>query len=245
MQMSAEAIEKIEEMAQEAHAKPDVKVIDGKHYVVGADDITPLAREPKPYRATLNDIDSLILACRDDSEVFVRAGTVEAVVDPEDRNDRLFVQLNHTETYQNILDFDKKPLSVKEAVNFLVYKIDYGGYPLTKALRKVEFDRKTTVKANVNTRREDYDSSVEAVIRTESDIDEEFSYSTNMYSNEGFECPVTLRVGVDIDFDNQRIRFVIMPNEIENAYSTAERTMQESLMAKEGFTCKVFRGKPA
>ena len=181
--------------------------------------------------------------CTDPQVFFGETGAV-AYVDRKDRREFVTMPLEYSERWAATQQLAKGvSFTPKEAINFLRFSLNCASAePVIQGLRKIDFTR-TSAGRNVNEHgRESLGKSVEAVVQQADAIPESFTLNFQPLVNYGLRLiEVSVRVGVAIDHEQQRIVFRLLADGLTDARESMLRQLGEAL-TKSMPTTNVFQG---
>lgn len=250
--MLAELISSIRGLSVKANEPKIIEVggVDAKRWIT--QDGTMLEVPiPAPRRhhkiRSLNDltaalVDPVIAAA---PEVYFSPKSITAVLDRNTRRDTITLEVEYSERWAEIERLAKGvALSSKEAVHYLRHQMH--GEEVAEVLsgvRRIQFDRSSTGKRTVEHGRESLGRSVEEQVQNADKIPEYFVLHAFPARNQGLRgIEVSVRIAVTIDFDNEKIVFRALADEVENARHIFAQEMGE-LLRKSLPIVPVFNGE--
>ncbi len=225
--MLAEFLTALVRLAREAD-KVEIIPIPGdpRHVLVREGQMTSERDVPAPLRTPkISSFPDFAAAVRDPAicpapEIYYGPNGAVCYCDRADRREAVTLPLEWSEQWSAVLALRAgKSLTPKEAIAFLRYEINAASAePVIAGLRRIDFTRTGTGKSVVEHGRESLGRAVEAAVVQADQIPEAFDITIRPVVNDGFQTvQVTVRCGVVIDFEQQRIVLRLLPDEATRA----------------------------
>lgn len=229
-----------------------VVVIPGK-----VDDVDNVAVHDYPEAlrgGELHSLNDVIAAAQDskvcaDPEVYHDAKRVLILIDRKNRREAIVMPLHLSEHASLVcklnIEHGWQPNELIKLVRFKLPNVT-GASALLTALKKVDFRRRSDGTRTTEHGKESLGRSVEAEVQGASDIPEEISATFAYYSDPGLVnvTEVTVRIGVHIDVENERIHIAPLADELTKAHDKAQAVIGNEL--RNGLQdIPVFYGCPA
>lgn len=151
------------------------------------------------------------------AQVFVSEKEIVALLDANDRRDRITLSLQTTTRFARARLLEAQPYSFepRAAVKFLRLEMHSANVePIIQSLRRLDFQRTSSGRSAVEHGRESLGKSVEAVVQQAGDIPESFSIIVPIWSNQGAQKQATIDVGVFLDLEAQKVELRVLADEI-------------------------------
>lgn len=235
--MLAELVEKLVSLGR-ATQKIEVVPIPGDPRVVIIREGSEVKRAelPPPLRAhkvsSFPDFVAAVKAICTDPQVFFRETEAVAYVDCEDRREFVTMPLEYSERWAATQRLAKEvSFTPKEAINFLRFALNcVSAEPVIQGLRRIDFTR-TSAGRTVNEHgRESLGKSIEAIVQQADAIPDSFVLTFPPLVNLGLRLiEVSVRVGVLIDHEQQRIVFRLLADGLTDARESMLRQLGDAL----------------
>ena len=202
----------------------------------------------------LHALNDVIAAAKDakvcpDPEVYHDTKKVQILIDRSNRRESIRMPLHLSEHAQLVTNMRiEDGLTSAQLIQLIRFKLPNvkGAAALVAALRKVDFKRRSDGTRTTEHGRESLGRTIEAEVQGAADIPEEFSATFPYYSDPGLVnvTEVTVRIGVHIDVENERIHVAPLADELVKAHDKAHAVIGNELRA--GLeSIPVFYGCPA
>jgi len=175
-------------------------------------------------------------------------GTGDGVVvllDRNDRSQRVVMPLVETDRITAVHSIGEKPLTPKQAISLLRFRLSGSADHVIAAIRRVDFARRSDGKSDVRHGRETLGRSVELEIQQADQIPESFHVTLPIYLTPGLAeaSTVTIEVGIEIILEEGLFRFQPLADEVEAAYHRAQVAIGDLLRSRLS-DVPVFYGSP-
>lgn len=251
--MLAEFLDRLVGLAKSAH-KVDVHNIPQlpRTVFIRVGDVLHEHDVPPPWRQhDLAGLGDLVAALTDKGiaprpEVYVSPREVVALLDRDDRRERITVRLEETKRWQLIAALQTpRAMQPKEAVKLLRLELHGGNVEhMIQALSRIDFVRTSSGRTNVEHGRETLGRSVEAAVQQANDVPKDFQLAVPVWSTSGFSrFSVNVQFGVYLDLEGQAVELRVLADEVERARNQALAAVVDELRAQlDGV--QVFLGSP-
>ena len=224
--MLAEMLTKIEELAKRANGA-ETLTFEKRTLVRKGADYEWIDKPPPDRNHTILGIEDFCVACEDpkiapDAEVYYDRTKVVALLNREDRREKVTLPLTKTQRFVVLEQLAKSPMSmtVAQAVKFLRFELHDAGTGLVlQAIKRIDFTRKGVGNATAEHGRETLGRSVEMIVQQADQVPETFIANIPVYATPGLRgFDVNVTVGVYLDTTNEAIVLQTLSDEIEGAY---------------------------
>lgn len=253
--MLSEFVAKIQELATTAGSlqvlrSDDLRRVFVRHGTELLDfNLPPLQREPvlESFGSVIDLVKDEVVAPR--PEVYIDEESIRVLLDRNDRHERAVFPLQRSERFQTI-KLLSNPGGIGMAPSHWVRKLrfelpDAGVDGLIKALRKVDFTRRSDGSANVQHGKESFGQSVELAVQQAADVPETFMVTVPVFADRDLvphsQCNVTF--GVFIDLEKQQVVMRPLADEVARAELWALERVS-ALLCEAAPGVPVFRGTP-
>jgi hypothetical protein len=192
---------------------------------------------------TLDSLVSAIESFGDESSAWCNRERIEVVLDDVDRLERLHYPLHPSDQMKAVC---KLPRQFDQRSLVLFLKRDLCGTidPVVIApFRQLDFSKRESAGGTVKHGDESLGRSIQAAVAQATEIPEFLTLSVRVYSNPDIVCRANIILSVDIDVQRGMIGLTPLPDEITNAFLSAEEFVADTLSEKVGDSL-VFRGTP-
>lgn len=185
---------------------------------------------------------------RSKSVVFHDSTCIRAILDDEDRRDKVTLRLQMSDLWCAVAKLRNTPLlgTPAQIIRFIRFELcAEGTEALVAGLRKVNFKRLSGSASEVGHGSNSYGKSVEEKVQDADAIPDGFTVETSMYTNPGFRAlsSVVIRVGVFIDTVSEKIELRTLPDEIDRCTNEVQMNIGNAL-GEELDSRAVFFGAP-
>lgn len=251
--MLAEFFEALQQQAAQAHELKLVPIPGDPRRVLlvqGGNRELFALENPVLKRTILSFVDFLNAADRanDDGqavEVYHDDKAIVLLHDRKDRHDRTTMPLQTSERWAAVLKLGEGFVGTqKEAIHFLRFGLGLDRLdPTLVGIRKLDFVRNSTGKNVAEHGRESLGRSVEMTVQQAEQIPEQFDVTVAPLASSGLQdLTVTVRVGVVLDLEGQRMIFRALPDEIARARNAW--VLGVGVRLQEGGDYTVIHGSP-
>ena len=243
--MIKEAIQHVQELSSRLDLMTCEEIPEQVFYKAEGKVFT-LKAPPARRRHEVDDLGSILRAAKDpkmavDPEVYHATGGVTLLLDRADRRDYVRMRLHTTRRFERLAGLQKPAeLDPKAAYLLLRYDLDHTGLDrLMIAVRRLHFTKKSSAEFVIGQGQDSLGRSAEAGIMEQ--IDDEFVARVPVYDNPGCDGERSIRVGVFVDADAQKIHLMTLPDEINKAVLRAQDDIAMQLSVLE---IPTFHGTP-
>lgn len=220
----------------------------------GEDNVAIHDYPPELRGGQMHGLNDVIAAAKDgkvcpDPEVYHDTKQVLILIDRKNRREAIKMPLHLSEHAQLVtkmgIDEGMTPAQLIQLIRFKLPNVK-GAAALVAALRKVDFRRRSDGTRTTEHGRESLGRHIEAEVQGAAEIPEEFTATFPYYSDPGLVnvTEVTVRIGVYIDVENERIHVAPLADELVKAHDKAHAVIGNELRSGlEGIP--VFYGCPA
>lgn len=225
--------------------------LPGVVFVQHGDRLERLDAPPPERCARLIGMDDLVAALKDSAiapnpEVYVGPHAVIALLDREDRRQRIAVELTDSQRWRTVVELQKPTtMQPKAAVKMLRFDLHGGNVAhIIQQLSRIDFVRTSTGKSHVEHGRESLGRSVEAAVQQADKVDDQFLLAVPVWSTPGFSrFTVQVQFGIYLDLEAQAVELRVLADEVERARSLALAAAHAELQARLA-NVPVFLGAP-
>lgn len=208
--MLAEAIDRISGLARDAAGVEITELGHRKILVASGGSYSEMQRPPKPRNhAATNGASfvSLVNELKAESAiVFVSEGQVVAILDSNDREDRVTLELPHSEAYKAFALLGV-PQNQRSVIRMLREEL-YGAIDLSflAIIRRLDFTRRNDGNSSVMHGRESLGRSVEATVQSaEGEVPEIVAVQLRVHEVPDLVGDITFRAAVSVDPTEEKI----------------------------------------
>ena len=245
----AASIALIQQTAQEAAAPkrpPEIATGDTRtitYYDPKAPDgpIVTFNVPPEPRTHAVDDLETLAaLATAADIDAvidghgpalwFSPAGII-LVFDREDRRETASMSLHFTEPFHTlqVLDAEGDPLTQKGLIRLLRLRLGVADPATLDRFRRLDWTATATTKAETRHQRESLGKEITAAVQGVEEIPDTLTVTVPVYDLPGLPCPHDVRLGLEVDANEQRFTLVPMPGQLSAAIADAAAAVRLTL----------------
>jgi hypothetical protein len=231
--MLKELLDGLTELARTS-MKPVVMSLpgDGRKQLIATGDGMEIADIAPPVRShTARSVGSLVEAVmkykHDSASIWHNEEVIEAVLDDEDRRDRITMPLAVSDAWCALKNL---PVTVTQRDLISLLKFDLGvQQEIIAKFRNVTFSRQQSSQATLKTGDESLGRSVEQAVANVKDIPDVIPLLCTIYRNPGLTCSVRVDLSVEIDIPNETFTLRPGPDALRLAMIETQRHIHEVL----------------
>jgi len=247
--MFAELLGKLEQLISKAESPKVIPTGDHRKSVVSVNGSIQSFDVPAGIREhEITRIEDFIAAAnrwgKDKGVIFHNHERIELVVDDEDRRDRVYMDLEKSQTFQFLSTLNGSSMDHKAFVSclktILLGKVHDGLLPL---VRKLEAATGTRTMSEMQHGRERGTKEFQAELIGTSELPEIIAVLTPVYANAGLQKAQSIKCTLDVEIPSLAVRLCPLPDEITTAIQMAQANINDILSAEvDGI--QVFHGSP-
>lgn len=236
-------------MARDAH-HPKVlthELAPGKLIIVSGDEIKIKDCEDAPRTGDLESFESVVALCEKlngNAEVYVNRKQLEIVVDKANRWARVLVNFTRCDRFESLVELRQKSFTPPEAVHFLRFRLECPEQHVVDSLRRIDFHRKSDGSSVIEHGKESLGRAVEAEVQQADQVPESFFINLPIWMNPGFQFEGQVEIGIQLQPNEQRVRFIPSLDGIRLAEFNVVSQTIEALREKLGNNGDVYHGDP-
>lgn len=208
---------------------------------------------PLDRNHSLRGFDDFVAAVKDpaigaEPEVYVGPDKVVALLERDDRRERVTIALTRSARFTKVCALEAQPLRLqpRDAVKMLRLELHGGNVQhVIQALSRIDFVRTSAGKTDVDHGRESLGRSVEAAVQQADKVPQDFVLAVPVWSTHGFSrYTVQVQFGIHLDLEAQVVELRVLPDEVERVVGLAMAAAAADLRHALGEGIPVFLGAP-